>query len=170
MNILIIYSTKYGYTKKCVDYMKANLEGNVDVCNVKDNKVKDLSNYDWIIIGGSIYIGRTKSALRKFCIKYLDILKTKKIGLFITCLLENEEALNQIINSFPKELYDHAIAIDYFGGEIIYKKLRLFDKLITNMVSKSKQLNFPKLDENKNITQFKKEHIENFCRKIINSK
>lgn len=92
----------------------------------------------------------------------------KRIGLFITCLRDKKEAHKQIDSAFPQGLNDVALVKGCFGGEIIYQKLRFFYRLITNMVSKSKEMNFPKLDEEKNVFRHELEEINNFCRLFLN--
>lgn len=167
MNSIIIYASKYGYTETCVKQLKALLEGDINICEINQTKNYDLSLYDKVIIGGSIYIGRINKKLKKFCLKNLELLVEKKIGLFVTCLKEDEEAFQQIITNYPQELINVAITKDYFGGEIINSKLGFFDRLITNMVAKSPELSFPIPDENKNVILVKPDHIERFS-KIMN--
>ncbi len=167
MNSIIIYASKYGCTEACVKQLKALLEGDITLCEINNEKNYDLSLYDEVIIGGSVYIGRINKKLKKFCLKNLNLLVNKKVGLFITCLKEDAEAFQQIITNYPQELIDIAITKDYFGGEIINSKLGFFDRLITNMVSKSPELSFPKPDENNNVILVKPDHIERFS-KIMN--
>lgn len=167
MKTLIVYATKYGYTKKCVDILVNKLKGDVDTCNLNIEKINDLSTYENIIIGGPIYISKLPKSLRKFCRRNLEVLKTKRIGLFITCLREKEAAHNQLLTAFPQALIDVALVKDCFGGEIIYQQLNFFDRLITNMVSKSKEMDFPQLDEEKKVIRYEIEHINNFSKQFL---
>ena len=58
MSTLIVYASKYGCTEKCVKLMSKKLNDKVDLINLKNINDIDLSKYDKVIIGGSIYIGR----------------------------------------------------------------------------------------------------------------
>ncbi|MDF2699764.1 MAG: flavodoxin [Haloplasmataceae bacterium] len=162
MTTLILYASKYGCAEKCAKLLQAKLNGEAVLCNIKDAHQKDLSQFDIVIIGGSIYMGRIQKQIRYYCENNLNTLSKKKLGLFIICLKNGEEAQQELEVAFPKELFEIAIVKDYFGGEIIYKNLNFLERLMTNMVSKSKGANFPILDENKNISNIKLDHIERF--------
>jgi menaquinone-dependent protoporphyrinogen oxidase len=137
MNILIVYDTKYGFTEKCSETLRNRLEGNVDSINLRNKDMTDLSKYEMIIIGGPIYGGRISKRVRLFCSNNKKVLANKRIGLFVSCSIAGDEAVKQLENAFPKELYNIAIAKECFGGEINIDKAKFFDKLIIKMVSKS---------------------------------
>lgn len=137
MNNLIVYATKYGCTEKCAGILAQKLEGKTDVHNLKDLKALDLSQYNSVVIGGSLYIGRIQEEVTAFCKNNMDVLKTKKIGLFI-CGMQNEEVLKtELKASFAEELFEHAAAKECFGGEFILKKMNFVDRMITRMVAKT---------------------------------
>ncbi len=62
MKTLIVFSTKYGCTEKCVDILKSQIQGEVHISLVKDIRV-DLNNFDNIIVGGSVYMGKIQKEL-----------------------------------------------------------------------------------------------------------
>lgn len=136
MNTLIVYSTKYGCTEKCAGILSEKLDGKVDLCNLKTAKPLDLSQYDKVIIGGSIYIGKIQKEVSEFCARNLDVLKKKKTGLFICCMRDGATAEAEIKDNFPKELLNNAVAKDYFGGEFIFKKMKALDRFIAKKVAK----------------------------------
>lgn len=101
MNTLIVYSTKYGCTEKCASILSKKLMGKVELCNLKIGSIPNLSEYDKVIIGGSIYIGKIQKEVSEFCSRNLDVLKDKKIGLFI-CAMQKDDAIETEINTaFP---------------------------------------------------------------------
>lgn len=55
MKTAIVYATKYGCTKRCAEILKSYLKGEVTILSVKADKI-NLSQYDAVFIGGSIYI------------------------------------------------------------------------------------------------------------------
>ncbi|MCM0650171.1 flavodoxin domain-containing protein [Clostridium swellfunianum] len=136
MNTLIVYSSKYGCTEKCAGLLVKELNDKVDIKNLKNAGDIDISKYDKVIVGGSIYIGRIQKEVTEFCSKNLDKLKAKGIGLFI-CGMQESEAINTELNqNFPSELLNIAAAKGYFGGEFILDKMSFMEKLIVKMVSK----------------------------------
>jgi len=80
MKTLIAYSSKYGCTEKCVGTLAAKLSWEVDVVNLRGGKAVDLSGYDRVIIGGSIYMGRIQKQVTNLCVKNWTFLKAKSWG------------------------------------------------------------------------------------------
>jgi menaquinone-dependent protoporphyrinogen oxidase len=152
MKTLIAYTSKYGCTEKCAKILSEKLPGETDLINLEGERPVDLSAYDRIIIGGSIYMGRVQKPVTDFCNKNLDQLKGKKLGLFICCMSEGKDAEAQLNNAFPKELLDIAIAKDYFGGEFIFKKMNPLHRLIVKKIAKT----------DKDISKISHERIANF--------
>ena len=167
MNTLIAYATKYGSSEKCAKILSQSLTGNVDLCNLKTEKDLDLSKYNIIIIGSSIYIGQIRKEAKEFCTNKLEELRNKKIGLYICCMREGEEALVQTKNAFPKELFDNAVAKEYFGGEFSFNKMNFLEKFVVKMVSKKNENKEP-LDIKKNISNLSEDKIRKFTQ-VINS-
>lgn len=136
MDTLIVYESKHGCTEKCANVLKGKLDGRVDVINLKNTPKIDFSKYEKVIIGGSIYIGKTQKEVLKFSSENLEDLKEKEIGLFI-CGMQSEEILEKELNeNFPKELLEIAKAKEYFGGEFIFDKLGFMEKEIVKRVAK----------------------------------
>jgi menaquinone-dependent protoporphyrinogen oxidase len=156
MKTLILYSSKYGCTKKCGELLKAGLMGDVDLVSINEG-IPRLSNYDQVILGSSVYIGKINKKLKQFCEIHLEELTSKRIGLY-TCSLQLDQ---DVLSNFPQDLQEVAVASDNFGGEIRFKKLNWFERMITKMVSKSNK-NFPELDENHNIATVSTDKINKF--------
>jgi menaquinone-dependent protoporphyrinogen oxidase len=66
MNTLIVYATKYGCAEKCAMELSKEFDGNVEVINLKENKRIDLVEYENVIIGGSVYIGKIQKEVADF--------------------------------------------------------------------------------------------------------
>ncbi|EOD01165.1 flavodoxin domain-containing protein [Caldisalinibacter kiritimatiensis] len=137
MKTLIIYGTKYGCTEKCAKILSEKLTEEVELYNLKEVNDIDISDYDKVIIGGSVYIGKIRKEVTKFCLRKLNELKGKKVGLFICCMADGEAAEKQLNDVFPKELMTNAIAKENFGGEFIFNKMNFFDRFIVKKVSKT---------------------------------
>jgi menaquinone-dependent protoporphyrinogen oxidase len=136
MKTLIVYASKYGCTEKCARLISEKLNEKADLCNLEKAKAADISQYDNVIIGGSIYVGRIQKSINEFCVNNLGSLRSKKVGLFVCCMREGEEAAAQLKTAFPEELSNSAAAKDILGGEIIFGRMNFFDKLIVKKVAK----------------------------------
>jgi menaquinone-dependent protoporphyrinogen oxidase len=135
MKTIIIYATKYGFTQKCVENLKEKIKGPVDVVNIKEPVEIKLSEYNQVIIGGPIYIGKMQKEIKEFCDTHVETLRNKRVGLFITCgFLDNFS--EHLKNSFPNRLLDVAMVKKCFGGEINITKMKFLDRLLTKMVIK----------------------------------
>lgn len=137
MNTLIVFASKYGCTEKCTELLSKELKDNSDIINLKNSKDIDISKYDKVIIGGSIYIGKIQKEVTEFCSKNLEKLKEKKIGLFICGMQEGDLINTEIVQNFPQELIEMAVVKKHFGGEFNFDKMNFFEKLIVKVISKT---------------------------------
>ena len=133
---LIVYATKHGSAEDCAKELAEMMDSDTYVANLKREKSFDLASYDKIIIGGSIYAGRIQKEVSEFCTKNSEVLKTKKLGLFICGMSEGETAEKQIHSSFPQELLNAALAKESFGGKFDFSKMNFMEKMIVKKVAK----------------------------------
>lgn len=135
MKTLIAYCTTHGCTRKTALELKDFLGENVQLTNLKEDPSPDLSDFDRVIIGGSIHAGQIQKRVKEFCKKNLSELQQKELGLFVCCMEEGEKARMQLMEAFPEELHRHAKASAYFGGEFNLEKMNFFQKMIVKKVA-----------------------------------
>lgn len=136
MKTIIIYSSTYGYAKDCASELLKQLKGEVTLVNVSTDKIPPINEFDNVVIGGSIYMGQISKKIKAYCTSNVDLLKNKRVGLFLCCgLPENLE--KNIKNSFPEELLKKAISIESFGGELRVEKMKLTHKILTGFIKKA---------------------------------
>ena len=125
--IAVIYKSKYGATKRYAGWIALKL--NADLYELSDIRVKDLKEYDTIIYGGPLYVGKIKGI--KFIINNYEHLKNKKVKLFIVGMRDNDEVyINSILkNNIPEEMLK-SINVFYFRGKMYYKELSIKDKIL----------------------------------------
>ncbi len=134
MKTLIIFSTKYGCTKKCVNILKSHLQGEVHTSLAKEIK-GDLKNFDNIIIGGSVYMGKIQKEIVHFCNKNKRLLLSKKLVLFACCYTPNNtEGFFETL--FPKDILNHAIYKTNVGGEMQYDKMNFLYRKMFKLLKK----------------------------------
>lgn len=155
---MIIYTTKHGSVGRAANILKSKIEGQVTLVNIMQEKAPSIEEYDYIILGGSIYAGKIQRKLSKFIASHLPLLLSKKVGLFI-CAAEQrvEEKEKELINAFPIELSQHALCKEIFGYEIHYEDMNFLEKKIISSVMGYQESQF-KLSEEK---------IENFAKTVI---
>lgn len=136
MSTIIVYATKYGFTKTCAELLAKRLGDKVDICDLSNNQ-PDLMKYDKVIVGGSIYAGKIRKPVMRFCLDNLKVLKEKKLGLFICGMAEGDAAQKQLESTFPKELLSVAACKESFGGECNYDKMNFLERFIMKKITGS---------------------------------
>ncbi len=136
MKTLIIYASTYGYTRDCVHSLKQQLNGETRIVDINKEAVPALTDFDTILIGGSIYIGQIQKKIKKYCLAHVDALKNKNLGFFIACG-SAETIATYFKNSFPEPLLEKALFTENVGGEMRPDKMNFFHRFITKMIDKS---------------------------------
>lgn len=157
MKTLIAYESKYGCVKRCAEELREQLKGEVVLIRLSDKMPFILSEYDQVIIGGSIYMGKIQKEITAFCQRYSTELEHKRVGLFICGMQEGLEAEQELINVFPKVLLDQAKVKGVFGGAFNLEAMGLINRMIvkkaagvTESVSKVEHLKISEFAESMN--------------------
>jgi menaquinone-dependent protoporphyrinogen oxidase len=152
---LIVYGTRYGATASTSEAIAETLrqEGlDVKVVNVKKDKVKDITEYELVIVGSGIQINKWTKEPEKFLDKFQKELAKKKVALFVCCgstqpLDDKEDKTTAIENARTKYLEEKAakynlqpIALGLFGGVYNFNKMSWFFRKTMSAVK-------PKLEE-----------------------
>ena len=133
-DILIVYATRHGFTEKCASLLKEKLSTRAELCELKKRR-PDLSPYATFIIGGSIHAGSIQKSIRLFCSKYKDILLERKVGLFLSCMQEGEEAQKEFEDAYPDWLREHAQAKAIFGGAFNFERMNAIERFMIRKIS-----------------------------------
>jgi flavodoxin len=72
--VLVLYFSKYGYTKKYAEWIAAELNG--DIYDIKHFKQNSIKNYGTIILGSGLYAGKIQGI--NIIIKHYEAIKNKK--------------------------------------------------------------------------------------------
>jgi len=145
-NALIVYGTRYGATASTSEEIAEILskEGfNVKVVNLKKDKVKDITEYELVIVGSGIQIHRWTKEPEKFLKKFQKELAKKKVALFVCCgstkpLDDKTDKAKSMENARTKYLEEkaakynlQAISLGLFGGVYNYNRVPwLFGKFM----------------------------------------
>jgi menaquinone-dependent protoporphyrinogen IX oxidase len=133
---LIVYGTRYGAAASTAEEI-AKIFGqqglDVRVVNAKDEKVKDITEYDLVVVGSGIQIDRWTGEPENFLKNFQKDLAKKKVALFVCCGSASQE-LNKgkpgtVARAKRKYLDEKAakynlqpIALGLFGGVYNYNK------------------------------------------------
>lgn len=136
MTVLIAYGTKYGTTETVASRLREKLPTHTDLVNLKTTPAPAVNRYDVVLVGGSIYAGRIRPEVTKFCERHQDELLSRNAGVFISCLYDEKAGGSQIGNNFPGWLLAHAFGRYNVGGAVRYSRLRFIDRVIMQKVAK----------------------------------
>jgi menaquinone-dependent protoporphyrinogen oxidase len=131
---IIIYATKHGSVENAVKLLKEKLYGEITIINIMNEEPPSLGEFENVILGGSIYVGKIQKRLSKYIENHLSELLTKQIGLFICGAQKDEVREQELIDSFPEALYKHALCKEIFGYEIHYNDMNFIEKNIVRTI------------------------------------
>ena len=136
MKALIAYATRYGATASTAEEIAKVLqeEGiNVKVTNVKEEKITDISEYDLIIVGNGMQLGKWTSEAENFLAKFHKEFADKKLALFVSTMKsvsEREGKTEDVANMRKVSSEDKVskynlqpIALGFFGGVLDFNKM-----------------------------------------------
>ena len=143
---LIVYGTRYGATASTSENIAGVLrqEGfDVRVVNAKKDKVRDITEYELVIVGSGIQINKWTREPEKFLKKFQKELAKKKVALFVCCgstkpLDDKVDKAESIEKARTKYLEEKAakynlqpVAMGLFGGVYNFNKVPwLFGKFM----------------------------------------
>lgn len=134
--VLIVYGTRFGAAASTSEEI-ANIlrhEGlEVRVVNAKDEKVKNIAEYDIVVVGSGILINRWTREPEAFLKKFQKELATKKMALFVCCgsaVLEMNEGKPHVAATARRKYLDEKAvlfnlqpsALGFFGGVYDFNK------------------------------------------------
>jgi menaquinone-dependent protoporphyrinogen oxidase len=140
---LIVYGTRYGATASTSQVIADSLRQDgfeVKVVNAKKEKVQSITEFDLILVGSGIAMGKWTGEAEDFIKKHKEELSTKAVALFVSCgganpLSEGENRTREYESGKQKYLEDKVkefnlkpIALGYFGGCYNFGKMSWFFK------------------------------------------
>ena len=141
MKALVVYGTRYGSTantSKIIADVLSKEGFEVSLFDLKKKKIKDIGEYDLVIVGSGIRIGKWTKEPENFLEKFQKELIKKKVAIFVCCgsatpLSDDEEKVKEIEEAKRKYLDEkaekyglHPISLGFFGGAYNFNKMSWF--------------------------------------------
>jgi len=136
LKTLIAYGTRYGATTGTSEEIAKILreEGfDTKIVNLKEEKIKDISEYDLVIVGSGMGNCRWASEAEDFLKNFRKAFEGKKLALFVSTMktfFEREGKIDDVAKTRKIALDDKIakyslkpIASGFFGGVIDYNKM-----------------------------------------------
>ncbi len=141
-NILIIYSTTDGQTRKICHKLKEVIERQahqVKMVSIQNEDQVDLASFDKIVIGASIRYGKHSPQIIGFIKKNEQILNEKSNAFFSVNVVarkpdKNQPETNPYMQKFLKQISWHPKKLAVFAGKIDYPRYGFFDRLAIRLI------------------------------------
>ena len=144
MKILIVYGTTEGQTRKIARFMEDVLQDaghKVAVADAADQPPSP-SEYDAILIGGSIHLHKYQAAVSYYITHHLVVLNRMPGAFFSVCLAvasgieEEHREAEKITKDFLQQAGWKPLAVTQVAGALKYTQYDFFKRLIMKMISK----------------------------------
>ncbi|NLF88748.1 hypothetical protein GX563_07995 [Candidatus Bathyarchaeota archaeon] len=129
---LIAFGTRYGATANTAQVISETLRQqgvDVNVVDLKHEKIKDITQYDLVVVGSGIQINRWTGEPEDFLKKHQKTLGVKNLALYVCCGSATTGKQEDFDDAKRKYLQEKAVkyqlqpvALGLFGGVYNYNK------------------------------------------------
>jgi menaquinone-dependent protoporphyrinogen oxidase len=160
--VAICYGSRYGTTHEIAKGMgetARTLGAEVDIIELKKEKLSTpIEEYDLVIIGSGIQVGRWTKEPLKFIEKNLDSLSKKKVAFFVVCGdagnparcdFAQKQYLDDVIAEFPEIT---PISTGLFAGMFNLKKYNFATRALVKSIIRKQS---PELEEIPEVMDFR---------------
>ena len=164
MKGLIIYRGKYGTTFQYVDWLGKKLQ--LPITSPDEIGPGDLQSFDFIVLAGSIYIG--KWMLRDWVKIHRDVFTDKKLFFLMVCgtpASNRPEQLRLAKTNIPDSLVQKS-DVFFLPGRVVISKLSWIDRLFLKMGARMEKDPVKKRQMLEGYDAVSQEHLEEVIKKI----
>lgn len=141
-NILIIYSTTDGHTKKICSTIQTQLIAkgdDVKLVSVTSANTEELESFDKLVVGASIRYGKHSKQVRSFVSANKDALDSKPNAFFSVNVVarkpeKNTPETNPYISKFLEQVPWRPKHLGVFAGVINYQIYGFFDRMMIRFI------------------------------------
>lgn len=135
MKAAVIYASTHGTSAKVSEMIALGLgEENTVVFNLKENPNIDVSQFDVIVLGGSVHAGMMQKKVKEFADKHSSDILKKTFALFMVYMNDKDYEI-QMEKAFLSQLRENAVAVRGVGGEFLMDKMNFFQRFIVRKIS-----------------------------------
>jgi len=148
---LIVYGTSFGATKETSEEIARILKEenfNIKIINAQEEKIKDISDYNLVIVGSSLSNCKWNRGAEDFLKKFHKELEQKELALFVSSvktIYEREGNSEEVTKTRKIALEDKIskyglkpIATGLFGGVLDYNKMGFLTRKAMETAFKSR--------------------------------
>lgn len=128
---IVIYESKYGATEQYAQWLGEELK--LPVITTTDLKTNQLKDFDFLLLGTPVYIGRFR--IKRWLKKNIKSIIGRKLFLFIVNATSPREEVKRerfVLDNIPAEVR-HLFDRYFLPGRLIHRKLSLTDRFLVKM-------------------------------------
>jgi menaquinone-dependent protoporphyrinogen oxidase len=145
MNALVAYGTRYGSTTRIAEKIGEILKSedySVRIANLAEESIASISDYDLVIVGSGIKMGKWTKETLDFLDRFETGLSRMKVALFVSCgyIRDPEKVdearvdfLNKVAEKYPSI---KPVALGFFGGVFNFNKYGFAERLLFRGIRK----------------------------------
>jgi menaquinone-dependent protoporphyrinogen oxidase len=140
-NILLLYSSVYGQTRKISERLREKLDSLGDRVEVVPiaGAAANATRYDVIVIGASIRNGKHNPAVFEFIRSHQALLESKPSAFFSVNLVarkpeKNTPETNPYMRAFLAKVPWRPTLVGVFGGDLDYQRYGAFDRNVIRFI------------------------------------
>ena len=134
MKTLILYASSHGTVRQCAEELRELLEGEVELVDLKTERLPALEPYGKLVIGGSIHAGQLQGRVKRVFDRVVEALPEKRLGLFLCSMEKSREQFEKV---YPAKLRAQAAAEGLFGGRMEPRKMNPLLRFVVKKVAGS---------------------------------
>jgi menaquinone-dependent protoporphyrinogen oxidase len=137
--IAVIYISRYGTTKKVATMIADGLSDDINevvMFSLKDTPYPKVADFDHVILGSSIYMGKPGKRMKKFCKANEAMLMQKYVSLFVCGMIPGEERKEaELRDAYPDSLLRKSHVAAFLGGEFLLEKMNCVKRLAVKKIA-----------------------------------
>ena len=140
MKTVIIYASKHGTTEKVAHSIAEKLKetNEVKLFSLKNNPNPDISGFELVILGSSVYAGKASGKMKAFCKANESVLLQKKTGLFVCGMHpDKEQQEKELKDAYSEILQEKSIATGFLGGAFLFEQMNFIERSIIKKIAKT---------------------------------
>jgi menaquinone-dependent protoporphyrinogen oxidase len=160
MKTLVAYSTRYGATAGTAEEIAKLLRQNnfdVRVVDLKKERIKDIWEFDLIIVGGGLKMGKYTGESDAFLKSFQRDLPKKKVAILVSSAIKSlyeRQGKTEDIQNFRKQYLEdeaskynlHPIALGLFGGVMDKNKMGfIFRRTLAPLIKQFEEAGFKEI-------------------------
>jgi menaquinone-dependent protoporphyrinogen oxidase len=170
MKVLIPYGTTEGLTARISEYVADVVRGHgheADTVDLKGSVDPEPDDYDAVIVGASIHMGKHEDYVRDFVRKNRNALERLPSAFFSVSMAahDNMEEAEGYIEEFVRETGWHPAKVGLFGGALLYTHYGFIKRHIMKKIARDKGI--PDTDTSRDYVYTEWDGVKHFVEEFL---